>query len=252
MSEEVRLFEIELPSELRELIESPPCFVLPKPDVPTLQLPSGGSLKAIADITKGIPDECSLTFNLAAQLPPLLVNLECIVRILQVIVKLKEVLEAFPDPGKVAQKVPEFVKTVNDLAPCIAMIAGIPPFIKDILCLLIKLLRCVVDGLRTVVDVMNGLQLELDLLGKNDERRAVIECAMKNQMATAAYTMNALETLLLILKLAEPLMQIGGVEPIQIPTVGSAEDVESLEEVISTLEVVLEVLTAAADALGGC
>lgn len=244
--------KLALPPELLELVKKAQCIELPKPDIPAITLPTGGRIKAIADITKAIPDSCAMTFNLAAQLPPLLINLECIVRILQVIVKLTDVIKALPDPGKIAQAVPDFLKAVDELRPCIEMILGIPPFIRDILCLLIKLLGCVVDALRTIVTVMKGLQLDLDLLGKNDERRAILECAMHNQMASAKYTMNAIETILLILQLTEPLMQISGQEPIKLPQIGEANDIESLEQVIETLDVVLDVLRAAADALGGC
>jgi hypothetical protein len=242
--------EIPLPPELQELIEKAQCFALPKPEPAEITLPTGGRLKAIADITKGIPDSCALNFNLLVQLGPLLVNLECLVKLLNAVDKLKGVVEGLPKADFGA--IPDFLKAMEELAPCIAMISGIPLFLRDIICLLIKVLGCVIDALETIVDVMDGISLELDLAGKNSERRAALECAMENAQMSAAHTMNALESLFAILKLAEPFMSISGVKPIEIPTFGDQQDIDSIKGVITTLGVVHEALTAVADALGGC
>ena len=67
--------DIALPDELTQALTPPPlCLNLPKPAMPTLTLPIGGSLLGVADITRGIPTDCSMRFSLILQLAPIMAS----------------------------------------------------------------------------------------------------------------------------------------------------------------------------------
>ena len=61
-----------------------------------IELPMGGSLKAFTDISKGIPTDCSMVFNLMVQLAPMLASIECLVRVLKLLAPLIEVIKGAP------------------------------------------------------------------------------------------------------------------------------------------------------------
>ena len=60
--------DIALPDELQQVLKQPVCLVLPTPGKVKITLPSGPKFSGIADITKQIPDDCSLSFSLVLQL----------------------------------------------------------------------------------------------------------------------------------------------------------------------------------------
>ena len=76
--------DIALPDELTQALTPPPlCLNLPKPAMPTLTLPIGGSLLGVADITRGIPTDCSMRFSLILQLAPIMASMQCLLKILK-------------------------------------------------------------------------------------------------------------------------------------------------------------------------
>ena len=92
--------DIKLPKRLEDQLTMPPCvdFRLPKPTLPELTLPTGGTLKGIADLTKGVPSDCSLNFNLIIQLAPILASMQCLFEVLKLLGALKKFFEAAKDP----------------------------------------------------------------------------------------------------------------------------------------------------------
>src|SRR4029453_17343833 len=88
--------DIELEPELEQLFELPPCNIvsLPEPSPITINLPTGGSLKAITDISKAIPNDCSMTFNLMVQIAPLLASMDCLLKILGLLKPLVDMMDA--------------------------------------------------------------------------------------------------------------------------------------------------------------
>ena len=101
---------------------------------------------------------------------------------------------------------------------------------------------------------MSGLTLDLDaaLASGNTELQRTLECAQENAAIAADHLTKSIEPIGVILKLAAPLMGVAGVEPIELPALGSETDVESLEGTIQTMKQVIGTLQIAADALGGC
>ena len=92
--------DVPLPEALQEFLAKPRCadISLPEPGSVSLQLPTGGTIKGIGDVTQGIPTNCSLNFSLLLQLGPILANLECFIRVLKVIKPLIDVIKGLPFP----------------------------------------------------------------------------------------------------------------------------------------------------------
>ena len=131
---------------------------------------------------------------------------------------------------------------------------GIIPFIKDLLCLIIKALNCFLGQMKTLLGVMSGLSLQLSAaqLAGDTERISAIQCEQENMQGLAANSMSSIEPIGVILELAGTIFGIAGMEPIKLPSLGSATDLQSLNTVVETIQGVVGTLQIAADALGGC
>jgi hypothetical protein len=250
--------EVPLPESLKKVLAAPVCVPLPKPGKAEIHLPTGGTLKGIVDITKGIPDDCSLNFSLILQLAPLLASIECLVKVLQLIKPLIDVVKGLgppPDLIKLGNAIPEFLKAAEALLPCLAVPTPVVmiPFVRDILLLIIKLLNCIVGQLKSILALMGGLALQISSARAegNTELMAALQCAQDNANASAQHMMSAIDPVLVILSLAEPFLGIAGAPAIQTPTIGSAEDIEGLQKVVDTLGELTKALQLVADALGG-
>lgn len=245
--------DIPLPDALKELVSQPVCIPLPKAGKAELTLPSGGKLKGIVDITKAIPDDCSLTFSLVLQLAPLLASIECLVKLLKLVKPLIDVIKGLPTPPFKALE--EFGQAAVELAPCLALPTPVVmiPFVRDILLLIIKLLKCITGQLKSILAVMGGLALQIQSAQQagNTELLAALQCAQKNAETSSQHMMSAIDPVLVLLSLAEPFMGIAGVSPIKTPTIGSATDIASLQNVVNTLDELVKALQLVADALGG-
>jgi hypothetical protein len=252
--------DIPVPTELKEAFTLPPCeeVRIPFPKPLKVQLPSGGSIQAFSDISKGIPTDCAMTFSLMMQIAPLLASIECLLKILKLLKPLIDIITGLTKvpPAPPAGAIVDFIKAAGDLVPCflIPTPANIIPFLKDLLCLIIKALNCFLGQLKTLLGVMKGLTLQLQRAtgAGNMELMQSLQCAQKNAQAQAGHLTASIEPIGVILDLAGALFGIAGVEPIKLPTMGSQTDIASLERTVSTVQQVVATLQIAADALGGC
>lgn len=253
--------DIPLPVDLKALFDLPPCddIKLPSPSPLKITLPTGGSINALTDISKGIPTDCSMIFNLMLQISPFLAATECLFKLLGLIAPLIDVVKGLgppPDPIKLGSAIPKFLKAAADLAPCLLVVTGAPliPFLRDLLCLIIKALNCFLGQMKTLLGIMKGITLQLDLAtaSGNTELQRTLQCAQDNAAISAEHLTKSIEPIGVILKLASPLMGLAGVGPIELPSIGSDTDLAALEETVRTLQGVVGTLQIAADALGGC
>jgi hypothetical protein len=250
--------DISVPIEpdLKKLFNIPPCDVikLPSPKPLKVRLPSGGSIQALADASRGFPTDCSLTFSLMLQIAPILASMDCLLKILKVIKPLIDVIKGLPMPP--VKAIQEFAKAAADLAPCLLIPtpAAIAPFLKDLLCLIIKALKCFLSQMKQLLAMMNGLSLQL-LSAQNagdNETAAMIQCAQENAAAQAGQMMQSIEPIGVILDLAGALFGIAGIEPIKLPQIGSQTDLDSLNSMVETMQGVVGTLEIVAEGLGGC
>jgi hypothetical protein len=251
-----KTIDIPLPDALSNLLQTPVCVPLPKPGKMQITLPWGGAtIQAFNDISKGIPDDCSLSFSLALQVAPLLANMKCLIEALKVIKPLIAVVTALTKPDLLAagQALPDLLAAVEPLVECITkFFLGIPFFLRDLLLLLARLLGCVAQQLRSILNVMSGLALQISSAESegNAELLATLQCAQKNAETSAEYSMTAIEPVLVLLSLAEPLFGLAGVDPIKSPQIGSDKTLAGMQSVIDVLDELSKALHLAAEGLG--
>ncbi|MEL7089244.1 MAG: hypothetical protein AAGL98_12525, partial [Planctomycetota bacterium] len=161
--------DIALPASITAALEPPKCvdFSLPKPNFPELRLPNGGTFKGIADTTRGIPSDCSMNISLAVQLAPMMASMECLLKVLGFLATLIDVFKKLStgDPFAIPGGLLEIAEAGEDLAGCLGMVINpaIPfgQFVKDLLLMIAKMIRCMTQALGSIVEVLAGLELEI-------------------------------------------------------------------------------------------
>jgi hypothetical protein len=240
--------DIDVSAQLREAIEGLPCDALsiPKPSPLEIRLPTGGgSLKAFTDLSKGIPNDCAMTFNLLVQLAPLLASMDCLLKILKLLEPLAKVVTgvAKVPPQPPAEELAKLPQAVIDLAPCFGIFASIPMFAKDILCLVRAVLRCLLQQLKAVRDLMAGLALRLEAAEGNADLMATLKCAQENAQAAGQNTAQAIEPISAFLGILSPILGIAGLPSLELEMPSAPpEDVEALDAIIDTLQAVVDAI----------
>jgi hypothetical protein len=250
--------DVELSADIQEPLSIPRCvdLRLPQAKMPEIRLPTGGSIKAIADLTKGIPSDCALNFSLAAQLAPIMASIECLVKLLALIKPLIEMIKAVAslDPIKIGNAMPDFIKAAAEaVAPCLLVPTPLNmiPFVKDILALLIAMLRCLVQQLRSVVDLLARLETSIAQAERqgNVELLSTLQCAQENARISATGTLHGIEPIKVLLELAGAFMEIAGVPAITLPDMGAGQNTAALRDALNTLQGVLDTMQQIVDAL---
>lgn len=251
--------EIPIPDNLRELFSIPTCDMVSLPDAEPLQLrlPNGATISPVADLSKGIPTDCSLAVNLFVQLGPFLASIECLLRVLgllQPLIKVVNSLGPPPDPIKLPEAIVEFGEAAAKLMPCFGMIMPAGPnilmFLKDLILMIIKLIKCMIGQLETILGIMQGIEIKLDAAQKagNAELAKILECARENASTAAQHAQASLGPVQNLMPLIGFFLELAGIS-FEIPALGSAEDsaalqgtIDKLKDTITTLETVLETL----------
>ena len=244
-----------LPDDLKAFLAKPRCadISLPEPGNVSLELPTGGTIKGIGDITKGIPTDCSLNISLMLQLGPILANLECFIRVLKLIKPLIDVIKGLPFPP--VKAITDFGEAAVDVAECIAKFTtplGMIPFARDILCLIIRILSCMLDQMNSLLALMEKLTISFDAADGNAVQQELLKCAQDNAQRSANAQLQAVEPVMVILEIAAPIFEIAQVGPIEIPTFEGVEGVEQMRKFSTSIEGFVDTLKLVADALGGC
>ena len=248
--------DIELDADLTSALGLPPCdeIRLPMPRPLKIQLPSGGSIQAVADLSKGIPTDCALTFSLMVQIAPLLASMDCLLKILKLLKPLVDVVSNLPMPPVKALQ--EFAKAAVDLAPCflIPTPANMIPFVRDILCLILKVLKCLLSQFKALMAMLRETQLQLDAAhaAGNFELEETLQCAKANAEASGQQMTKAIEPIGVLLDLVGPLLGIAGVQPIKLPALGDTSDLEALAATTKAIQGVVGTLEVVVEGLGGC
>lgn len=248
--------DIPVSVDVQAMFDIPPCadLSLPQPAPMQITLPTGAVIKAVTDISKGIPTDCAASFSLLLQLSPILANFDCVLKILKLLKPLVDIVKGLPFPP--VKAISDFASAAVDLIPCLTIPVNIPgllQMIKDILCLILKMLKCVVGGLATVVKTLQGLQLQLKIAEKdnNQELLQSIQCAQQNAATSAQHLQQSIEPLKAILDLVAPIMELAGLPAFALPAIGPAADVEALAKVVETLQGVVNDLDTVVSAIPG-
>ena len=248
--------DIPLPSELTGLLTPPKCLDLnlPKPGKTELKLPTGGTLKPIPDITKGIPTDCGMNFNLALQMAPIMASMECLLKVLKFIAAVKNALETAKNPPQIPKAISDLLSAIEDVMPCVNMVIAPPlnmiPFVKSLLLMIARMLRCTAQALRSAIEIMDGISLDLMTAQEtgNDALAQQLQCAQENAQLAMEGTMVSLEPVMVLLDIAKPFLDIAGV-PVGIPQIASDGTLDGMKSALEGIETFAQALENIASAL---
>jgi hypothetical protein len=166
--------------------------------------------------------------------------------VLKLLKPLVDIISGLPAPPS-PELLKDFADAAIELVPCFTSLAGIPLFIKDILCLIRAVLNCLLGQLRSIRDLMNGLSLRLASAAGNDDQMALLKCAQENADASMAGLMSSIDPIAGVLALLSPIMGIAGMDlDIQlVPPAGPPEDLAAFDAIIDTLQGVVDAIDIA-------
>lgn len=229
-----------------------PCVKLRTlPKIPAIKLMGGAELRGFADFSMGPQTDCKLTFNLLLQLSPLLASMACLLKILNVITKLKDFAEAAKDPLKLPGAAPNLINAIADLSGCIPPLAPIQfaLMIKGILSLVISSISCFLSQLESIVT----FQASIDLKSAegNPTLKATLLCAQDNAKISMDNLMMSLQPLQPILDMVTMVVGIVGLPGLDLPNLSSISAGTDQTQTISSLREAVDSLKAAIDKVPG-
>lgn len=254
--------DIKLSEDVQRQLAMPLCadLRLPKPETLKLTLPTGGTIKGIADFTSKLPTDCSMGFSILAQIGPIMASMECLLKVLKVITPLIDVIKALPslDVITLGTAVPKFVDAAAELVKtCVPIVVGGGPnlllFIKDLLTLIVKLMKCLIQQLESIANILGPLQLKIQSAqaAGNRELAELLGCAKENALLATEGALTSIEPIIIILELAKPFFDLAPTPPgtIQFPSLAAPEDLETLRTTIDALKGIVDALDAILGAL---
>ncbi len=211
------------------------CVEIPQISIPTVSLPMGIELQAVADFSKGPPTNCALLQNLMVQLMPALAGLTCIFKILGVIAALEKFMQNPVNPSSATG----VLTAIGDMGECItSIIPGTALFemIKSILLLVIEYLKCFVEAIKSVLDFQVGI--DLNGAAGNPALLQSLQCASDNAATTMQQMMMALAPIQPLFKMLEPVIKLSNL-PIQLPSIADITGAKDVAEAVDKLDAML-------------
>ncbi|MBV9927292.1 MAG: hypothetical protein JOZ96_19900 [Acidobacteria bacterium] len=229
-------------------------FEIPCPQFPEVsadlkvKLPFG-ELKAFRDFTQGLPTDCTMTFNLLLQIQPLLASMACMLKILNVIGKLKGFFDAGPNPFEMAKKAGEVAGAIAEVGSCLppAMFLSLFCTIKDILLIIVNFLLCLISQLESILEFQVGI--DLNAAAGNPALKATLQCALENSKRSAEHLAASIGPIQPLLDMVSMIAGIVGLNIALPPLSGTfqpgadmAEGVAKLKQSVEALKQVVETI----------
>jgi hypothetical protein len=223
-------------------LDIPLCFSPPDPKKFKIPLPFGGALQPILDMSKGMPKDCTLVQSLILQITPMLASMECMLRVLNVIMALKATVEsAFTKTG-------DLLAAIEELAECFIMLtpAGIAPLIAAVLRIVIHFLECFIDAFMSLYTFQVGI--DLSSATGNPVLLNSLKCAQDNANKSMDGLMSSMEGVQPLLDIVQLLGGIAGLQ-LTMPSLSDIAGQEDPLQAIESLKNTLEELAQIADSL---
>jgi hypothetical protein len=205
-----------------------------------IRLPTGGTLVAPADPTHDAPSDCSHLFSFLPLVASYLASTQCLLKVLELVGPLADVVKVLDRSPELAVNVVKFLKVAEALTPCaqVSTGLGVLPFVRDLLCLILQALHCIIGQLKTIVAVMTGLvsQLNSAQAAGNTDLVQALEGETKKAQVKAADLFASIEAAQAVLDLAGPFFGTAGVQPVQLPPALATTDLNSLKQLLGSLE----------------
>lgn len=177
--------------------QSIPCVSLPNPKPLVINLPFGGQLKSIADMSKP-PSDCALIHGLMLQLGPALSGLECFLKLAKIILALKNISPT--TFGDIISAAEDFLTT------CVPLPIKFACTILDVVKLLVAYLKCLITTVLSVLEFQVGI--DFTAAQDNPVLLASLNCAQKNAAASMDQLKEAIGIIEIMLSLIDPVLQI--------------------------------------------
>jgi hypothetical protein len=228
-----------------------PCIELPKiSEMPKITLLGGAELNAFMDVAGSPPTDCKLAFSLLLQLGPLFGSMACLFKILNVISKLKDFVDAAKPPfPKLPGTIPALIGAITDLETCIPalQIPNLLKMLKAILLLILNYLACVLEQIHSILKFR--ATIDLSSASGNPALLESLTCAQANADAAMGNVMLSLKPiapLMLVVKMiasiAMPSLQIPDLASISAEGSDVEKTVAGLESTIKTLRDLVETI----------
>lgn len=227
------------------------CIPLPRisADLPSVKLPMGAQFSGIVDFANGLPDDCSVAFNLMGQFNVALGQLQCPLTVLEALQVLSDMAK---NPGSFILNLPKLADALGKLAECFLSItpAQVALSIRDMIEAIVKILGCLIE----LVDSVLRFQARLDVsaAATNSKLADILFCAQQNANNTTASVLKVLDVFASILNTIAGLPGASELGIPQIPTsMQLSASTPSLESLVDTSEIqaVLDVLRDVVGAL---
>jgi hypothetical protein len=227
-----------------------PCTSLGSITIPSISLPMGIELQAIADFSQGPPSNCALLTNLIVQLMPTLAGLTCIFKILNVIGKLEGFLTSFSNPLKAPAAAAAVLEAIAGMSDCLSIIIPINLYlmIADMLKLIIGYLKCFVDAIKSVLDFQVGI--DLSVAQGNPDLLNSLQCASGNADAAMQQIMLAVGPIGPLFNMISIVIGISGL-PIQLPSLSAITGASNVAEAVDQMDAMLTQLQQIVDSIPG-
>jgi hypothetical protein len=208
-------------------------------DVPSIQLPFGIELQAVADFSKGPPTQCAMLSNLLVQLTPAMAAMTPLLNVLSIFALLKDFVQG--DVTKIPALVVALEKVIEMVTP-LPFVAAV----KSILLLIIAYLNCFIETVTGLLEFQASIDLSLAV--GNPDLQASLQCASGNASVAIQQMMLSLGPLGPVMEILKPFISMGGIS-IALPSVSSLQGekdiegtLESLSKMLTDLQQVLEAL----------
>jgi hypothetical protein len=192
--------------------------------VPSVQLPFGIEMQALADYSKGAPTEASMVSSLLVQTMPAMAAMSPLLNLLNVFSALKDFLG---DPLKLPPLIAALEKVIAMLDPV--------PFaaaVKSILLL-------VISYLKTFIQSVTGLlayqaSIDFSIAAGNPALQASLQAASTNASASIEQLMLTLGPIAPVMDLVKPFLSLSGIS-IDLPSVSGLQGEKDVQKVLVSL-----------------
>lgn len=224
-----------------------PCSSLGSITIPSISLPMGIELQAVADFSQGPPTNCALLTSLIVQLMPALAGLTCIFKILAVIGALEKFIKGPVNPANAVG----VLGAIGDMSECLSIVLpgiGLYTFIKDMLTLIIEYLKCFLDAIKSILDFQAGI--DLSVAQGNPDLLQSLQCASGNGDAAMGQLMQAIGPIGPLFNMITPIISLSQL-PIQLPSLSAITGASNIVEAVNQMDVMLGQLQQIVEAIPG-
>lgn len=196
-------------------------------------------MQAVADFSKGPPNQCAMLSSLIVQLMPAMAAMTPLLKILNVFAALKNFLPA---------NITALPALLDALAEVIAMLDPLPfvAAVKSILLLVISYLNCFIQTMEGLLAFQASIDLSLAV--GNPDLQVSLQCASDNASASIQQLMQSLGPIGPIIQIIQPFMSIAGLS-ISVPSVSSLQGAQDIEQTLQSLSKMLTDLQQVVEAI---